>query len=161
MLKITRALLAALLLQGLPAVHGAAAQKVVKHIKSRHSAAAAIERVARIAACHGLRNLRAPGFVEYAAPAALAAEKGKQLLPARLLVFVDDKAEYADVMESGRLFALEFPFKLLVWEDDKGGVWVSYRSMEAVAGEYQLHAKARALAKLDALVDALGKEAAN
>lgn len=133
----------------------AMAQEAVKHIKSRHSIATTIERAERIAAYHDFRVL---GIVDYAA---LAMEKNKQTPAARLLVFIDDKAEYAKVLRQSRLFALEFPFKLLVWEDDHGGVWVSYRPMAPMAAQYQLHTQAKFLAKLDLMVEALGREAAN
>lgn len=58
--------------------------------------------------------------------ARMAAEKtGLRLRPAELFVFGYPEAE-APLIAEVPLFALDFPQRVLVWEDEYGGVWSSY-----------------------------------
>ncbi len=54
-----------------------------------------------------------------------AKETGRRLRPAHLLVFGYPEAE-APLIEKIPLFGLDFPQRVLVWEDEHGGVWLSY-----------------------------------
>jgi len=56
------------------------------------------------------------------------AEKvGMKMLPTKLLIFGSPKAG-TPLMLAAPSIAIDLPLKLLVWEDDKGKVWISYNS---------------------------------
>ena len=135
-----------------------AAQKAIQHIKSNHSVQTTIERAERIASYHGLRVL---GIIDYAEISTEWLPKGKTPVPARLMVFVDNRGAVPRALQENTLLALELPLKILVWEDRNGGVWVSYRNLQASALNYQPAVSPQLLSKLDSLVRTLGDEAAN
>ena len=54
-----------------------------------------------------------------------AEETGLRLRPAELFVFGYPEAE-APLIAKVPLFGLDFPQRVLVWEDEQGGVWMSY-----------------------------------
>lgn len=138
----------AVLCCGAPAL---GAQEPVHHIKSAHSVETTVERAERIASYHGMRILGVIDYAEVGAPWL----SDKTMAPARLIVFMDDRGVVPRAVLENRLLALEMPLKLLVWRDDKGGVWVSYRKLADVAG-----VSPNLLAKLDDLAKAFGDEAA-
>ncbi len=56
------------------------------------------------------------------------AEKvGMKMRPTRLLIFGSPKAG-TPVMLAAPSIAIDFPLKILIWEDSHGKVWVSYNS---------------------------------
>jgi uncharacterized protein (DUF302 family) len=58
------------------------------------------------------------------------AEKvGMKMPPTRLLIFGSPKAG-TPLMLAAPSIAIDLPLKILVWEDSKGKVWVSYNSLE-------------------------------
>jgi uncharacterized protein (DUF302 family) len=50
-----------------------------------------------------------------------------EMLPTKLLVFDNPKAG-TPLMLAAPSSAIDLPLKILVWEDGKGKVWVSYNS---------------------------------
>ena len=95
------------------------------HIKSKHSVALTVERAKRIAE-HS--ELKVFGVIDYNQVATAA---GTTLLPAQLMVFGDSEID-AELLAANPLIGLDLPFKLLVWEDRRGVVWISYSSVEAM-----------------------------
>jgi len=58
------------------------------------------------------------------------AEKvGMKMLPTRLLIFGNPKSG-TPIMLAAPSSAIDLPLKILVWEDDRGKVWISYNSPE-------------------------------
>jgi len=58
------------------------------------------------------------------------AEKvGMKMKPTKLLIFGNPKAG-TPLMLAAPSAAIDLPLKVLVWEDEKGQVWVSYNSPE-------------------------------
>lgn len=58
------------------------------------------------------------------------AEKvGMKMRPTKLLIFGNPKAG-TPLMLTAPSSAIDLPLKILVWEDDKGKVWISYNSPE-------------------------------
>lgn len=56
------------------------------------------------------------------------AEKvGMKMLPTKLLIFGNPKAG-TPLMLAAPSIAIDLPLKILVWEDDRGKVWVSYNT---------------------------------
>jgi uncharacterized protein (DUF302 family) len=57
------------------------------------------------------------------------AEKvGLKMPPTKLLIFGSPKAG-TPVMLAAPSIAIDFPLKILIWEDGEGKVWVSYNSL--------------------------------
>jgi uncharacterized protein (DUF302 family) len=54
-----------------------------------------------------------------------AAKVGMEMHPTKLLIFGSPKGG-TPVMLAAPTVALDLPLKALVWEDDKGKVWISY-----------------------------------
>ena len=54
-----------------------------------------------------------------------AAKIGMEMHPTKLLIFGSPKGG-TPVMLAAPTVALDLPLKALVWEDDKGKVWISY-----------------------------------
>jgi uncharacterized protein (DUF302 family) len=58
------------------------------------------------------------------------AEKvGMKMPPTKLLIFGSPKAG-TPLMQAAPSVAIDLPLKLLVWEDERGKVWISYNSPE-------------------------------
>jgi uncharacterized protein (DUF302 family) len=58
-----------------------------------------------------------------------AEKSGMKMRPTKLVIFGNPKAG-TPVMVAAPTLAIDLPLKALVWEDDKGKVWVSYNSPE-------------------------------
>jgi uncharacterized protein (DUF302 family) len=58
-----------------------------------------------------------------------AAKAGIKMRPTKLLIFGSPKAG-TPVMLATASSAIDLPLKILVWEDGRGKVWVSYNSSE-------------------------------
>ena len=54
-----------------------------------------------------------------------AAKAGLNMRPTKLLIFGNPKAG-TPVMLAAPSIAIDLPLKILVWEDDRGRVWLSY-----------------------------------
>ena len=66
------------------------------------------------------------------------AEKvGMSMRPTKLLIFGSPEAGTPLMLAAPRL-ALDFPLKMLVWEDGEGKVWLSYNSPEYLKERYGL-----------------------
>ncbi|MBV8436913.1 MAG: DUF302 domain-containing protein [Silvibacterium sp.] len=64
------------------------------------------------------------------------AEKvGMTMRPTKLLIFGSPKAG-TPLMQAAPSIAIDLPLKILVAEDEKGKVWVSYNSPEYLAGRH-------------------------
>jgi uncharacterized protein (DUF302 family) len=68
------------------------------------------------------------------------AEKvGMKMRPTKLLIFGSPKAG-TPLMLSAPSIAIDLPLKILVWEDAKGGVWISYNDPEYLRERHGLPA---------------------
>ena len=56
-----------------------------------------------------------------------AEKAGMKMRPSKLLIFGNPKAG-TPLMLAAPSIAIDLPLKILVWEDSKGRVWVSYNS---------------------------------
>jgi uncharacterized protein (DUF302 family) len=66
-----------------------------------------------------------------------AAKAGLTMQPAHVLVFGNPKAG-TPLMLAAPLLALDLPLKVLVWQDDRGQVWVSYNEPTFLAQRYNI-----------------------
>jgi uncharacterized protein (DUF302 family) len=62
---------------------------------------------------------------------------GMTLRPTTLVMFGNPKAG-TPIMEHNPQAALDLPLKILVWQDDADGVWISYLSADWLAARHHL-----------------------
>jgi len=84
------------------------------------------------------------------------AEKvGMKMLPTRLLIFGNPKSG-TPIMLAAPSSAIDLPLKILVWEDDRQKVWISYSSPEYLQ---QRHGLPQELMQNIAVVETLAAKA--
>ena len=66
-----------------------------------------------------------------------AGKVGLAMQPAQVLVFGNPRAGTA-LMVASPLIALDLPFRILVWQDDSGQVWVSYNQPSFLTQRYNI-----------------------
>jgi uncharacterized protein (DUF302 family) len=66
-----------------------------------------------------------------------AAKVGMEMHPTKLLIFGNPKGG-TPLMLAAPTVAIDLPLKILIWEDDKGKVWVSYNNPEYLAERHGL-----------------------
>jgi uncharacterized protein (DUF302 family) len=81
---------------------------------------------------------------------------GMQMRNTKLLVFGNPKGG-TPLMLASPTAALDLPLKILIWEDARGKVWLTYNSVEFIR---QRHHLTPALAANIAVIDTLAKKAA-
>jgi uncharacterized protein (DUF302 family) len=91
--------------------------------------------------------------------AANAAEAGLDLLPSLVLLFGNPEAG-TPLMHAARTMALDLPQRMLVWEDEAGVVFVSWRDPVAVAADHGLAADVGPLPDVASLLPLLAEAAA-
>ena len=82
-----------------------------------------LQRLQAAFATHGLQVF---AFVDHSGE---ATKVGMKMRPTKLLIFGSPRAG-TPLMNAAPSLALDLPLKALVWEDEKGAVWVSYNSPE-------------------------------
>jgi len=60
-----------------------------------------------------------------------------QLRPTKVVVFGNPKVG-TKLMQDSQAAGLDLPLRLSIWEDARGRVWVSHRSLENLAAEYDI-----------------------
>jgi CubicO group peptidase (beta-lactamase class C family)/uncharacterized protein (DUF302 family) len=79
-----------------------------------------------------------------------------QLRPTKVLVFGNAKVG-TKLMLDNQAIALDLPLRLLIWEDERGRVWVSYHSMDHLADEYDIKDSGTVQSLSNALEGLVGK----
>ncbi|MDX2501688.1 MAG: DUF302 domain-containing protein [Deltaproteobacteria bacterium] len=69
--------------------------------------------------------------------AAGAAKAGKELRPTELIVFGNPKVG-TPLMQCSQSVAIDLPQKALIWQDDKGLVWLTYNDPEYLSVRHGL-----------------------
>jgi len=83
-----------------------------------------------------------------------AARVGLAMQPAHVLVFGSPRAG-TPLMVASPLIALDLPLKALIWQDDRGQVWVSYNQPAFLAQRYNISPDLiRVIAALEGIVEA-------
>jgi uncharacterized protein (DUF302 family) len=83
-----------------------------------------------------------------------AARAGLTMQPAHVLVFGNPRAGTA-LMVASPLIALDLPLKVMVWQDDRGHVWVTYNQPTSMAERYAIPRDlVRVIAGVDGIVQA-------
>lgn len=95
-------------------------------IRSRHSVD---ETVIAIVGLLREKNIKLFAVIDHSGEAKAA---GLQMPPTRLIIFGNPKGG-TPLMLASPSAAIDLPLKLLVAQDDKGAVWISYNSVEYLA----------------------------
>jgi uncharacterized protein (DUF302 family) len=85
-----------------------------------------------------------------------AAKMGMKMPPTKLLIFGSPKAG-TPLMLATPSVAIDFPLKILIWEDARGKVWVSYNSPSYLQERHGIPAE---LMQNIAVIEALAAKAA-
>ncbi len=91
--------------------------------------------------------------------AAAAGKVGLSLRPTRVLIFGNPKAG-TPLMQGRQTLGLDLPLRVLVWEDEAGKVWLTYRRAEGLARQHGLTDHAEEVKGLDEGLAALARAAA-
>ena len=85
-----------------------------------------------------------------------AQKVGKKLRPTELIIFGNPKVG-TPLMQCGQSVAIDLPQKALIWEDEKGQVWLSYNDPKYLAKRHDLKGCDEVIKKIE---NALGNFAA-
>ena len=85
-----------------------------------------------------------------------AAKVGMKMPPTKLLIFGSPKAG-TPLMLATPSVAIDFPLKILIWEDTQGKVWVSYNSLSYLQERHGIPAE---LMQNIAVIETLAAKAA-
>src|SRR6516162_6469787 len=102
-------------------------------VPSGHDAASTVERLKALLAQKGIELF---AHVDHAAG---AKKVGLPLRPTRVLIFGNPLAG-TPLMQSRQSIGLDLPLRVLVWEDDEGKPWLTYRPVEGGRGAPGGHA---------------------
>lgn len=91
--------------------------------------------------------------------AANADDAGLDLLPTTVFVFGNPQAG-TPLMQAARTIALDLPQKMLVWEDEAGDVFVTWRDPTVLATHHGLTGDEGPLPNIAALLETLARTAA-
>jgi len=85
-----------------------------------------------------------------------AAAAGLPLRFTQLLIFGNPKAG-TPLMQSRQTIGIDLPLKFLVWQDERGDVWVTYQDPSYLAALHQVTDRADIVAALSAALEGLAK----
>ena len=120
---------------------------------SAHDVASTVERLKALLAQKGIELF---AHIDHAA----GAEKvGLPLRPTQVLIFGSPKAG-TPLMQGRQSIGLDLPLRVLVWEDEEGKPWLTYRRVEELARRHHITERDEAVKALDAGLDGLARAAA-
>lgn len=99
------------------------------YLRSRDGFAATVERLAAAITAHGLTLF---ADIDHALAAATI---GLRLRPTRVLIFGNPNLGTA-LMRACQVMGIDLPVKTLVWEDEAGTAWVTYKDPIALVRHY-------------------------
>ncbi|MEP6781326.1 MAG: DUF302 domain-containing protein [Gemmatimonadaceae bacterium] len=105
----------------------------IRAVPSRHSVNETVERAKDLLRAKGIKLF---AVIDHDAEARAA---GLQMRPTKLLIF-GNPAAGTPLMIASPSIAIDLPLKLLVWEDEDGGVWISYNEAEYLQARHELPA---------------------
>jgi uncharacterized protein (DUF302 family) len=121
-------------------------------LPSPHGASATIERLKSLLDRKGIQVF---AHIDHAAG---ADKVGLSLRPTQVLIFGNAQAG-SPLMQSRQVIGLDLPLRALVWEDEAGQVWLTYRPVQALARHHHLVGHDAAVQALDGGLDALARAA--
>ncbi len=103
-------------------------------IKSPYPIAKTLDRLEKILKSKGIRVF---ARIDHGAG---ARKVGKLLHPSQLLIFGNPRMG-SPLMNEAPMMGLELPMKALVWEDDRGQIWLSYLNPSVLQQRHGLNNK--------------------
>jgi uncharacterized protein (DUF302 family) len=97
--------------------------KGIIDVPSNYSVNQTVERLEKILQAKGVTLF---ALIDHSGEAEKA---GMKMLPTKLLVFGSPQAG-TPIMLAAPSIAIDLPLKILIWEDNRGKVWISYNSIE-------------------------------
>jgi uncharacterized protein (DUF302 family) len=117
-----------------------------------HGVSETIERLKSLLAQKGIELF---AQVDHAAG---ARKVGLALRPTQVLIFGNPKAG-TPLMQGQQTIGLDLPLRALVWEDESGKVWLTYRRVEALARQHHVAGHDETVKALDDGLAALARAA--
>jgi uncharacterized protein (DUF302 family) len=111
-------------------------------LPSAHGATETIERLKGLLAQKGIEVF---AHIDHAAAAKKA---GLTLRPTQVLIFGNPKAG-TPLMQARQTIGLDLPLRVLVWEDEAGKVWLTYRRVEELARRHHVTGRDETVKALD------------
>jgi uncharacterized protein (DUF302 family) len=121
-------------------------------LPSAHGASETVEHLKSLLAQKGIQVF---AHVEHAAGAETA---GLSLRPTQVLIFGNPKAG-TPLMQSRQTIGLDLPLRVLVWEDEAGKVWLTYRRVRELARQHHVTGQDEAVKALEDGLAALARAA--
>ena len=119
-------------------------------LPSEHSVPKTVERLKAMLAQKGIEVF---ADIDHAA----AAKKvGLSLRPTQVLIFGNPKAG-TPLMQSRQTIGLDLPLRVLVWEDEAGKVWLTYRRVLSLAQQHHVADQDETVKALDDGLAALAR----
>jgi uncharacterized protein (DUF302 family) len=109
------------------------------------SAHGASETVERLKALLSQKGIQVFAHIDHAAEAEMV---GLSLRPTQVVLFGNPRAG-TPLMQSRQTIGLDLPLRALVWQDEAGKVWLTYRRVEVLAGLHHVADRGEAVKALD------------
>jgi uncharacterized protein (DUF302 family) len=129
------------------------AQAELKSLEAKRSVGETIDTLQQVVVNKGFKVF---ARVDHAAG---AKSVNQELRPTELLIF-GNPAGGTPLIQAEQTMGLTLPLKMLVWQDDKGKVWIGYDDMAELGAARGLAADHPAIAKVNAALEALAIAAA-
>jgi uncharacterized protein (DUF302 family) len=121
-------------------------------LASAHGAGETVERLKAVLA---QKRIHLFAHIDHAAGARTV---GLSLRPTQVLIFGNPQAG-TPLMQSQQTIGLDLPLRVLVWEDETGKVWLTYRRPQFLAQRHHVTGQDEAVKALDAGLAALARAA--
>ena len=121
-------------------------------LPSAHGASATVERLKALLV---QKKIQIFADIDHAAA---AKQVGLPLRPTQVLIFGNPQAG-TPLMQSQQTIGLDLPLRVLVWEDEAGKVWLTYRRPEFLARRHHVAGHDPAVKALDDGLAALARAA--
>jgi uncharacterized protein (DUF302 family) len=120
------------------------------------SAHAAAETVGRLKGLLAQKGIELFAHIDHAEA---ARKVGLSLRPTQVLIFGNPRAG-TPLMQGRQTFGLDLPLRVLVWEDETGKAWLTYRRVDSLARQYHAAGLDKTVNALDDGLAALARAAA-
>lgn len=97
-------------------------------------------------------------LVEEVDHARAAADQGLDLRPTKVLIFGNPEVG-TQLMQADQRAGLDLPLRILVWENEDGRVFMSYRSPAALQESFALEEQQEVLNKMEGALEKLSRKA--
>ena len=121
-------------------------------LPSAHGASETVEHLKSLLAQKGIQVF---ADIDHAAG---AMKVGLSLRPTRVLIFGNPQAG-TPLMQSRQTIGLDLPLRVLVWEDEAGKVWLTYRRVRELARQHHVTGQDEAVKALEDGLAALARAA--